>query len=174
MATMLFSCQGKLNEIRQWQKQSSAPNAIGKGINLFYTDSGKVRAHLQSPLLYDYTNQKFPFREFPNGLKVEFFDNKEKTTIKADYAILYPKTNLIDLQGNVVITTSDSTVLKAEQLYWNKSKQWLFTDRPYAIRMPDGGLNRGSGFDSNEDFQKFNSRANTGTQVIKEKQKDSL
>lgn len=175
VTAMLFSCQGKLKEIREWHLESSAPKAIGKGINLFYTDSGKVRVHLKSPLLHDYSTQDFPYREFPDGIHVEFIDEQQQvTTIKANYAIFYPKTNLIDLQGDVVITTSDSTVLKANQLYWDKAQQWVFTDKPYSIQLPDGGFNKGSGFDSDEDFKQFSSRSNTGIQIVKEEVKDTL
>lgn len=169
---MLFSCQGKLKEVRKWKLQSNAPNAIGKGINLFYTDSGKVKAHLKSPLMYDFSTQKFPYREFPKGLKVEFFNEKqEKNTIKADYGIIYEATGLVDLRGNVKIITSDSTVVHANQLYWDQNREWVFTDVPYRVKLGDGGTNRGEGFDSNENFDNFSSRSNIGVQVIDEKDK---
>lgn len=172
VTTMLFSCQGKLSEVRKWKQQSMAPNAIGKGINLFYTDSGRVKAHLVSPLMYDFSTQKFPYREFPEGLKVAFFnEEQEKNTIKADYGILYPKTGLIDLRGNVKIVMSDSTILHAKQLYWDQSRAWIFTDVSYSIKMGDGGVNHGSGFDSNENFNNFSSRSNVGVQVIDEEEK---
>lgn len=170
--TMLFSCQGKLKEVREWQLQSNAPKAIGKGINLFYTDSGKVKAHLKSPLMYDFSNQEFPYREFPKGLKVAFFNKtREKSTIKADYGIIYGATGLVDLRGNVKIVTSDSTVVHAKQLYWDQDKEWIFTDIPYRVKLPNGGVNQGSGFDANQHFDNFSSRSNVGVQVFEEKNK---
>lgn len=172
IATMLFSCQGKLGEVRKWELQSNAPNAIGKGINLFYTDSGKVKAHLKSPLMYDFSSQEFPYREFPKGIQVEFFNaTQEKSTIKADYGIIYAETGLIDLRGNVEIVTSDSTILNAKQLYWDQTLEWVFTDIPYSIQLGNGGVNRGQGFDSNENFDNFSSRSNVGIQVLEEKEK---
>lgn len=169
IATMLFSCQGKLGEVRKWELPSSAPNAIGEGINLFYTDSGKVKAHLRSPLMYDFSTQKFPYREFPKGLKVELFNEaQEKSTIKADYAIIYRATGLVDLRGNVKIMMSDSTVIHAKQLYWDQNREWVFTDIPYSVKLENGAFNKGEGFDSNEHFDNFSSRSNIGVQVLDE------
>ena len=62
-----------------------APQAIGSGINLKYTDSGKVVATLKSDRMRDFSNKEFPYREFPEGLEVEFFnEKKEKNTVTAD------------------------------------------------------------------------------------------
>ncbi len=170
VATMLFSCQGKLNEVRQWEIPSTAPQAVGKDIDLFYTDSGTVKAHLKSPLMYDFSNEGFPYREFPNGLNLEFFgDSQEKSTVVADYAIMYETTGIVDLRGNVDVVMSDSTVLHAKQLYWDKNRQWVFTDLPYDVKLTGGGFNKGQGFDSNQKFDNFSSRSNIGMQVVEKK-----
>lgn len=172
---MLFSCQGKLTEVRRLEMESDAPQATGKGINLFYTDSGKVMAHLKSPLMKDFSNQEFPYREFPDGLKVEFFNEaQEKNTVIADYGIIYGQTGLVDLRGNVKVTTPDSTVLKANQLYWDQNREWVFTDVPYNIKLANGALNRGQGFDANQKFDNFISRSNIGVQYIEEEKKDTI
>ena len=146
-----------------------APQAIGRGINLKYTDSGKVVATLKSEKMRDFSNKEFPYREFPEGLQVEFFDDEDKkNTVTANYGVIYEKTGLIDLQGDVVIVTSDSTRLTASQLYWDQNFNWVFTDRPNTIRFQNGALNEGMGFDSNQEFSNFRSRSNVGVQVIKE------
>ncbi len=135
--TMLFSCEGNLNEVRALQNPADAPAGVAKGILLKYTDSGRVVATLQS---------------------------EEKSTVVADYGIVYSGTGLVDLRGNVVILTSDSTQLKGDQLY-------LFTDRENQIKFPDGSFNEGMGFDSNQNFDKFNFRTNSGIQNIDESEK---
>ena len=147
------------------------PQAIGEGIHLKYTDSGKIVASLRSEKLLDFTNKLFPFREFPEGVRVEFFDEaNQKNTVTADYAIVYETTNLIDLRGNVVILTSDSTKLQADQLYWDQSKNWIFTDRPNTIQFKNGAINKGQGFDASQDFSTFISRSNVGIQIIEDKE----
>lgn len=146
-----------------------APQAIGTGINLKYTDSGKVVATLKSDKMRDFSNKEFPYREFPEGLEVEFFnEKKEKNTVTANYGIIYNETGIIDLQGDVVVLTSDSTKLMANQLYWDQTNNWVFTDRPNTIRFKNGALNEGQGFDSNQEFSNFRSRSNVGVQIIEE------
>ena len=79
-----------------------------EGINLKFTDSGRLVATLKSAKMLDYTNKSFPYREFPDGVAVEFFDEEgRKNTVDADYGIVYEQTKLIDLQGNVVVITAD-------------------------------------------------------------------
>ena len=146
-----------------------APQAIGRGIHLKYTDSGKVVATLRSDKLKDFTNKEFPYQEFPEGLEVVFYDeNDEKSTITANYGVVYEDTGLIDLQGDVVIVTSDSTILTAKQLYWDQNLNWVFTDLPNTIKFSNGAVNEGMGFDSNQEFSNFRSRSNVGVQIVKE------
>ncbi|WP_316928117.1 hypothetical protein [Gillisia marina] len=76
--TMLFSCEGNLNRVRALDMPDENPQAIGMGLNLKYTDSGRVVATLKSPKMLDFTNMEFPYREFPEGIQVEFFDEDLK------------------------------------------------------------------------------------------------
>lgn len=170
--TMLFSCEGNLDKVRALDISEDSPQAVGHALNLKYTDSGKVVAILKSPKMFDFTNLDFPYREFPEGLEVEFFDeDAQKNTVTANYGIIYDETGLIDLRGEVVLVTSDSTKLEAEQLYWDQVQSWVFTDKPNTIRFPNGALNKGQGFDSDLNFSNFRSRTNVGVQIIEEKQK---
>ena len=171
-AAMLFSCEGNLEGVRAMEIPEDAPQAIGTGINLKYTDSGIVVATLKSEKMRDFSNKVFPYREFPNGLVVEFFDEENmKNTVTANYGIIYNETGIIDLQGDVVVVTSDSTRLTAEQLYWDQTNNWVFTDEPNTIRFKNGAVNEGQGFDSNQEFSNFRSRSNVGVQIIEEENK---
>ncbi|MBT8394908.1 MAG: LPS export ABC transporter periplasmic protein LptC, partial [Bacteroidia bacterium] len=82
-----------------------------------------------------------------------FNEENQKSTIVSDYAIVYDKTNLIDLQGNVVVTTHEGKILNAEQLYFDQEKEWLFTNKPIKFTDNEQIIN-GNGFDSNMDFTK--------------------
>lgn len=117
----------------------------------------------------DFSNKNFPYREFPDGLIVEFYDEeRKKNTVTANYGVIYNETGLIDLQGNVVVITSDSTELTADQLYWDQTINWVFTDHPNTIQFKNGALNKGQGFDSNQEFTNFRSRSNVGVQILEE------
>ncbi|WAC01424.1 LPS export ABC transporter periplasmic protein LptC [Lacinutrix neustonica] len=88
------------------------------------------------------------------GIILDIFDAKnQKTRVIADYAIIYSETDLVDLQGNVVVASFAQDSLFAEQLYFDQNKQWLFTNLPVTYKSKDY-LTKGSGFDSDRDFKK--------------------
>ncbi len=173
MAITLFACESNYQNVKKLSISDNAPIAVGKKINFKYTDSGKLVTNLLADKLLDYSNLQFPYKEFPEGIEVHFWGEKnEENTVTADYAIQYENTGLIDLQKNVVVTTSDSVVLKANQLYWDQKNAWVFTDQPYRINFKDGSYNEGERFDSNQDFTIFLSRKNQGVQLIDKKKNE--
>lgn len=172
IVAMLFSCQGRINKVRQLSLEPMAPQIEEYGAKLIYTDSGRVTLKLLTPKLLDFGNLDFSYSEFPEGATLSFFDEKNnENTVEADYAIVYNETNLIDMRGNVEIALADGTILNADQLYWDRERQWVFTDQPYTVKMDNGTLNDGMGFDSNEKFDNFISRSNIGVHYVKEEEK---
>ncbi len=162
----LFACQGNYNNVRQLSLADEAPVGIGEGTNSIHTDSGKVVANMLADKFLDFTNLDFSYYEFPLGVTVYFYEGENKSTITAEYAIRYDETGIVDLRENVVLITSDSTELHAQQVYWDQNNNWIFSDQPYTIKFKDGSFNDGSSFDSNKDFTTFLSRKNVGVQLI--------
>ncbi len=161
-----FACDANYKDKQKLSIKDDQPLAIGKEINLKYTDSGKVVSNLLAKSLLDYSNYEFPYQEFPEGVEVHFWEDGKESTVISDYAIRYSMTGMIDLRKNVVLITSDSLVLKASQLYWDQKNKWVFTDQPYQIKFKDGSYNDGARFDSSQDFTEFLSRKNAGVQLI--------
>ena len=167
MAITLFACEGNYQNVKKFNLSDSAPIAVGTNINFKYTDSGKLVTNLMAAKLLDFSNLEFPYKEFPEGVEVHFWDKENKESIvTADYGIQYDQSGLVDLRNNVVVITSDSLVLKGDQLYWDQKNSWVFTDKPYRINFKDGSYNEGESFDSNQDFTIFLSRKNQGVQLI--------
>ena len=149
---MFFSCNDSFKQVQKIGISENEPIGIDYNLNLKYTDSGKVTANLLSTKALDYTNRDFPFHEFVEGVTLYVYDkDNKKSTVLADYAIVYTENNLIDLQNNVVITTSDSSVLKTNQLYYDQKKAWLYTNEPVSFHTKQDIIN-GNGFDSNSKF----------------------
>ena len=121
----------------------------------------------------DYSNLSFEYAEFPKGLKVVFFDDRRnENTVTADYGLLYNATNLIDLRDNVVLESSDGSLLRTDQLFWDAENEWLFTERPFTFENQDYDLNA-IRLDTNKEFSKFQTGKLTGTIAVSEA-KDSL
>jgi LPS export ABC transporter protein LptC len=152
MVTMFFSCNDSFKQVQKMGISENEPIGVAVNINLKYTDSGRVTATLLSPKMFDFSNRDFPYSEFPEGIILDIYDeDNKKSVVVSDYAIIYDNTNLIDLQGNVVITTADNRILKTEQLFYDQKKEWLFTNNPVTFTSEKDIIN-GNGFDSNSKF----------------------
>lgn len=152
IATVLFSCKNKLSEVRKIGLSENEPIGVAENFDFKYTDSGRITANLLSPKMLDYSNREFQFLEFPEGAHLDIFDDQnKKSTVVADYAIVYNKTGIIDMQGNVVLNTADKDTLFAQQLYYDQEREWLFTNNPVKFKTKQDLIN-GKGFDSNSKF----------------------
>ncbi|OEK08964.1 LPS export ABC transporter periplasmic protein LptC [Flavivirga aquatica] len=150
--TMFFSCNDSFKQVQKIGISENEPIGVDYNINLKYTDSGRVKANLLSAKRLDYSNRDFPFMEFVDGVTLYVFDDEnKKSTVVADYGIVYSNTDLIDLQDNVVITTHDGRVLKTDQLFYDQKKEWLYTNKPVEFKT-EQDLIKGNGFDSNSKF----------------------
>ncbi len=163
----LFSCEDNFQDIQRMSISDNAPTGIGVNTNTKYLDSGRVTVNLMTPKSYDYTALEFPYREFPKGIEVWYWnDDGKKSVVTSDYAMEFSKSRLVDLRNNVKVVTEDGATVFAEQMYWDQKNKWVFTDKPYKIKFKDGSFNDGEGFNSSEDFKTFMSRKNQGVQLI--------
>ena len=78
LAITLFACESNYQNVKKMSLSDGAPIAEGKNINFKYTDSGKLVTNLLADKLLDYSNLEFPYKEFPNGIEVRFWDEKGK------------------------------------------------------------------------------------------------
>jgi len=167
MLIFLASCESNLKEVQKIGISTFSPTGEADHVNLKYTDSGKVKAILVSPKLLDYSSLKYPFTEFPKGVHVTLYDDQQqKSYVVSDYAITYAKTDIIDLQGNVKITSHDGKVLETDQLYYDQKNEWFFTEKNFKYTDAAGGYLEGPGVDFSKDFKVFNMQ-NTQGQVTK-------
>ncbi len=161
--TMFFSCESNFKEVQKLNQKKFLATGQADTINLVYTDSGKVKVILVSPKMIDYGSLENPYTEFPKGIRVTIYDdNENKSYVDADYAVSYKKTALIDLQGNVKITTYDNKVLETSQLYYDQKNEWFFTEKQFKYSDGQGGFLQGPGVDFSKDFTIFNMQKSNG------------
>ena len=163
-----ISCKDNFQEIKNINSDDRFPVGIAEDIKLIYTDSSKVKAVLTAPLNKDFTNQDFPFSEFPNWINITFFDeNKNATLVKANYAITYNKTNIVDLKGDVIINVHDGSILKTSQLFWDPEQEWLFTEEKFSFKNDDYDI-IAKRLDANRSFTVFNTGKLDGKVLVEE------
>lgn len=158
----LVSCESNFKELQKINVNEFIPSGEADLINVKYTDSGRIAAILISPKMLDYAAVDFPFTEFPKGVDVTLYDAKgKKTYVRANYAVSYKKTGIIDLQGKVKITTEEGEILNTEQLYFDQKNEWFYTERHFTFTSPKGS-SAGQGIDFSKDFKIINSQKISG------------
>ena len=150
-----LACTDNLEEIAKMNTVSNEPTNEVENMLLKHTDSGRLKITLSGKLMLDYSNDQFPYTEFPDGLKVEVYDTKDstavnKTTITSDHGVIYNETDLVDLTGNVVIETTDGNKFYGDQLYWDQKSKWIFTNQPFRTELNNSSQTSGDIIDSNE------------------------
>ena len=164
----LLSCEDNFQEIQNINSKNILPIGITENLKLIYTDSAKVKAILYSNLNKDFTNQSFPYSEFPDGVKLTFYDKDlNETIVTSDYAITYNKTNIVNLIGNVVINNFDGSELKTKQLYWDPEQEWLFTEEKFSFKNIDYDI-VASRLDANRSFTIFNTGKLDGKVLVED------
>jgi len=183
VAILFMSCGDNYERVGEEAVKPLFPQGIAHNFTLTYTETieemstqdsatSRVVAVLTSPLSEDFDNQRFKFKTFPEGLQVDFYDEKnKKSVIVADYGIVYSQTNLIDLRGNVVIESHDGKKLETDQLYFDRKSNWVFTEASFKYTNPeDGTVMDGEGMDFNKDFTFFKAHRTYGLMTIKEEE----
>lgn len=167
VASVLFcfaisSCESNFRDVQKMGFAEFSPSGDADGINLKYTDSGRITGNLVSPKMLDYATVEFPFTEFPNGIHLTLYDkNGKETYIDAKYAVSHKATNLIDLKNTVKISNQQGQLLETEQLYYDQKNEWFFTEKKFKFTSPKG-VSYGEGIDFSKDFKKVNSQKISG------------
>lgn len=185
MAMSFLSCGDNYKRVGNEAVKKIFPQGIAKNFVLTYTETkdnmegedtsqSNLVAILSSPVSEDFENLYFPYRTFPEGLQLDFFDSENnKSVITADYGIIYSATNLVDLRGNVVIASYDGKKLEAPQLYWDRVNEWIFTQEKFKYTNPeDGSIMDGEGMDFSNDLSLLNAHKTYGLMMIKEEADD--
>jgi LPS export ABC transporter protein LptC len=160
--TLFLGCESNFKEVQKINFSEFVPSGEADGINLKYTDSGRITAILVSPKMKEFGSVGFPFTEFPKGIDVTIYDIKgRRTFIKSDYATSYKLTNVIDLKGNVKITSQDGQILETDQLYFDQKNDWFYTEKSFKFTDPKG-VSNGQGIDFSKDFKIINSQKIAG------------
>ncbi|WP_299338688.1 LPS export ABC transporter periplasmic protein LptC [uncultured Psychroserpens sp.] len=173
VVAMFFSCQNDLKEVQKIGVLQNQPIGEAKNINLKYTEAedsiGRIIANLESPKMLDYSNRDFSFSEFPDGVRLSLYDEDgQKNVVLADYAIVYNATDLIDLQGNVVLITPQRDSLFAVQMYYDQKREWLFTNSPVHLKSLSSRSGYGDIFDADSKFNNYTIMEGRGQGILKD------
>lgn len=150
---LLTGCENDLKDIQKISaSEVNKPVTSYTDVDVIYSDSAKVKAHMTAPLMLDYDKVEKPYTEMPKGVKVIFYDGnlKETGTITSDYAIYRKKEKIILLRKNVVGTNIKGETFTSEELIWDQNTKQITSNQVVHVRMADGTALDGTSFSSDE------------------------
>ncbi len=173
MVLFLWSCENNVQEVKKLNEVDTDPLEVQEDLHLRYSDSSYTRLELDAPLAENYPQLEEPYRLFPKGIKVKFFDfyGQENSRLKADYAKELTKEGLWEAKGNVVVRNKKEEQLNTEQLYWDQKKEKIYSDAYVKITTPTEII-EGMGFEADQDFNKYTIKKVTGQLYLDDEEDD--
>ena len=126
---------------------------------------------MKSPIYKKYGGKE-PYMEFPQGIKVIFYDPgmKVKSTMTAGYAVIRELTHRMEARNNVeVMSVAKQEKLNTEHLIWDERLMKIFSNQFVKITTGDKVL-YGQGFESDQTFDHWEIKRPTGTFYMKQGQ----
>ena len=167
--TMLPSCENDIRKINLLTASDSLSVSTVKNIDLIRSVSGRVVLELTAPMLKSYEGED-PYSEFPQGLKIVFFDSLMNITsqLTAEYGISYDKKKLMEARKNVVVVNNRKhEQLNTEMLTWNQATKKVYSDKFVKITQSDKVI-FGEGMVSDETFDVWEIRKPKGEIIVNE------
>lgn len=160
LAIASFSCEREIKNPDE-EERYTGPTIENHDITTLYSDSAQLLIKLQAPV-----QQEFESGDgvFPEGFYIEFYDKdgKLESTLKGNYGKQDPKKSLYYARGNVVVDNlKKQEKLETEELYWDRNKAKIYTDKFVKITSPEEILT-GKGLTANQDLSRYSIKKVTG------------
>lgn len=149
------SCKNDEGEINRITKVSNQPTETGIGLEVYYSDSGFVKAKVLAPVMYRYFDNK-PHTELPKGVEMFFYDNKQNviSTLTSKYAIRDEVAKTMEARNDVVVKNQKGDQMNTEKLIWNELTGKFSSDVFVKITTATEVI-MGEGFEANQDFTRY-------------------
>ena len=159
----LSACENDLEEIKSVATPEELKYETMKNVELLYSDSAIIRVKVMGDKMFRYLDINTPKQEFPEGIKVDFFDPSGRTQseLTAKYALRFEKKNEINVRDSVVWKSKKMEKLETEELIWDEKLNKVYTKKFVKITRP-GEIVYGYGFEANQDFTRWEIHAVTG------------
>lgn len=159
----LTGCSAGLGELGTLQPADTTGVERAREVQLLYSDSAVVRAKILAPTLLYKLDAKNPEREFPDGMRVFFFDeNAEPTSqLSAQYAVQSERDKKVTLRDSVVVWNNRRERLQTPELIWSEVSQTISSSKSVTITTPNERIT-GYHFRAKMDFSDWEIDSVTG------------
>ena len=165
---LLISCENKNDKIPK-SEILNLPLMTVIDDTTIYSDSGRIELIMTFPLMEQFDNSGQPYYEFRKGLHVDVFDGNPEPSgsVTSKYAKYTKSTNVWELKDSVVVINEKSDKLETEVLYWDQTKDLIYSDRFVRFTNEDQ-IVMGTGFESDPQLKKRKIRKVSATIYLKD------
>lgn len=172
LAVLFFNLactSNKSEEIKAIEADQNTPSLELVDFETFISDSGKIKYHIITPLLFNYDKAEEPYKEYPNGGQIMTYDSVGDIAaqIKCKYAIFKDKDQLWDLRNSVEAVNDEGVVFNTEQLFWDQKIGLIYTEKFIKITTEDEIIT-GYGFTAKENLKEYRLNKMSGTIALDE------
>jgi len=156
LLTML-SCANDMAVINKFIDAEIEPDIFGENVEILYSDSARLQMKMVTPLMKEYSSATEQRREFPQGLHVWFYEKtgELKAEITANWARHDLITEIWEARNNVVITNIEGRKLETEQLFWDRQRGIVYSEKYTKVTSQDGQIATGDKFTARQDFSSW-------------------
>lgn len=149
----LSSCEPDLKEVQKVIPRDALNVETGKDVEILYSDSAVVRVRILSPTLLRYVDRNDPRQEFPDGVKIIFFDKDKKmqSILTSKYGMRYENKGKTILRDSVVWESVNFEHLETPELIWDEHSNTIYSNKFTKITKP-GEILYGIGFKTNQEL----------------------
>lgn len=142
-------------------KVYDGPINSSSNVYIVQSDSAIVRTELTAAKSLDFQNGN---QEFPEGIEIKFYTKEGllESTMVADRGYFIKEENLYRGEGDVQIENliKDQS-LKTEEIFWNRAKKKIYTDKFVTIRQKETLFN-GTGLEADDSFSNYTLKSPKG------------
>lgn len=171
---ILFSYCNRLDteKYRSKKNDSMATKEMAYKVSIEYTDSGELKAKINTPEMIGIKNIREPYVEMPKGIAVHFLEKDSVVSyLTAEYGISFTNKKHVIVRRNVRVLNIKGEKLETEELHWDQKTQKIRTDKFVTITT-EGQIIRGEGLIGT--FTNWEIQNVTGTTNIKNELHDTI
>lgn len=167
---LCMSCSGhgkQLGEAVMNRDSTSVMTTVD--VDMLISENGSVRYHVTAPEWMVFDSLEPPRYSLEKGVFLEIFDSimQVESTLEADTAYYFTRTELWQLKGNVKARNVKGDRFDTQELFINNSNNRIYSDSAISVRQPERILN-GVGFESNGNMTEYFIRHSSGVFPIRD------
>ncbi len=149
----VWGCENSQRSLDEWQgKKVTVEEA--KHIELLISQGGNMKSKLTAPLMIRHSAFDTVFVEFPQSLRMVFFDSTkmEQSRLDAKYGKFFESLNKAYLRDSVVVASTTGDTLWTSELWWDQTAQVFHTDKKIKIFRRGDRIYGGKGLRAKQDL----------------------